>query len=180
MSWSCDKLSNYWKQKWSNMQSIGIFINKENARTYFLQHQQLMKFYLRKRKKKDGGGLKGIIFLLAEEKLALARNCKKFHFPINSRYSSPVLIKYGIKADVSLQFFISWPQKALNLEKNALGDSYKDNSVFQQKYIFSSSTWVLYYKIHNLVSITLNNNDLHFILHQVVLQNHLCICTPSW
>ena len=176
---------------------------------------------------------------MAEEKLeaALARNCKKFHFPINSRYSSPVLIKYGIKADVSLQFFISWPQKALNLEKNALkfesrlwiwfeiinyfrmglvkfmlnlfdiivfaivktfcqiyiifkkktvslspnlGDSCKDNSVFQQKYIFSSSTWVLYYKIHNLVSITLNNNDLHFILHQVVLQNHLCICTPSW
>ena len=30
------------------MQSIGIFINKENARTYFLQHQQLSKYYLRK------------------------------------------------------------------------------------------------------------------------------------
>ena len=77
-----------------------------------------MATWVRKRKKKLGGGLKGIIFLLAMEKLA--RNCKKFHFPINSRYSSPVLIKYGIKADVSLQFFISWPQKALNLEKNAL------------------------------------------------------------
>ena len=119
------------------MQSIGIFINKENARTYFFATPEIVEILFTKIFQTPG-----IIFLLAEEKLeaALARNCKKFHFPINSRYSSPVLIKYGIKADVSLQFFISWPQKALNLEKNALGDSYKDNSVFQQKYIFSSST----------------------------------------
>ena len=101
-----------------------IFCNTSNCGNIIYENlsDSKMATWVRKRKKKDDDGLKGIIFLLAEEKLeaALARNCKKFHFPINSRYSSPVLIKYGIKADVSLQFFISWPQKALNLEKNAL------------------------------------------------------------
>ena len=100
-----------------------IFCNTSNCGNIIyenLSDSKMVTTFVRKRKKKDGGGLKGIIFLLAEEKLEAARNCKKFHFPINSRYSSPVLIKYGIKADVSLQFFISWPQKALNLEKNAL------------------------------------------------------------